>query len=129
MFSEQALNSNEKLFEEGIAYFNSGYFFEAHDTFEEIWMDVRGRDRRFYQGLVQLATGFYHVGMKNLNGGASQLNKGIDKLQEFQPAYRKLDITGLLNSVKKCLAEIEEQEPNRFSFLEFQKKIPKLERR
>ena len=74
----------EELFKKGIEYFNTGYYFEAHDTFEEIWMDERGEDVRFYQGLVQLATGFSHLKMDNLKGAESQLNKGFAKLEKYK---------------------------------------------
>jgi len=56
----------DELFEKGIKHFYYGYFFEAHDIFEEIWMNERGKGKQFYQALVQLSTGFYHLTMGNL---------------------------------------------------------------
>ena len=97
----------EELFKKGIEYFNTGYYFEAHDTFEEIWMDERGEDVRFYQGLVQLATGFCHLRMGNLKGAESQLNKGVAKLEKYKPEYRNLELTELLNQVSVCIDSIQ----------------------
>lgn len=119
----------EELFEKGIEYFNTGYYFEAHDTFEEIWMDERGEDVRFYQGLVQLATGFYHLRMDNLKGAESQLNKGVVKLEKYKPEYRKLELTELLNQVVVCVDSIQKNQSNDSFFAQIESKIPKMHRR
>ena len=118
----------EELFEKGIEYFNTGYYFEAHDTFEEIWMDERGEDVRFYQGLVQLATGFYHLRMDNLKGAESQLSKGFAKLEKYKPRYRNLELTELLNQVAVCLDSIQNNQSDDSFFAQIESKIPKMQR-
>ena len=74
---------------EGVAYFNREYFFEAHDAFEELWMDAREPiSRALFHGLVNLATGFYHFRMNNFSGMQSQLRKGLVKLEPLpSPCY------------------------------------------
>lgn len=119
----------DELFKKGIEYFNTGFYFEAHDTFEEIWMDERGEDVRFYQGLVQLATGFYHLRMDNLKGAESQLNKGVVKLEKYKPEYRKLELTELLNQVVVCVDSIQNNQSNDSFFAQIESKIPKMHRR
>ncbi len=118
----------EELFEKGIEYFNTGYYFEAHDTFEEIWMDERGEDVRFYQGLVQLATEFYHLRMNNLKGAESQLSKGFAKLEKYKPEYRNLELTELLNQVAVCLDSIQNNQSDDSFFAQIESKIPKMQR-
>ncbi len=98
----------EDFYQKGIDYFNRGYFFEAHDTFEELWMDDRDGSKAFYQGLVQLSTGFYHLVMKNLKGAESQLSKGVDKLSKYEPRYRDMNVTGLIKQARACLDKIRE---------------------
>jgi len=44
-------------FARGIEEFNNRYFFECHDTLEDLWMDTVGRDRLFLQGLIQVSVG------------------------------------------------------------------------
>ncbi len=118
----------EELFEKGIEYFNSGHFFEAHDTFEEIWMDERGAGVQFYQGLVQLATGFYHLRMDNLKGAESQLNKGITKLKKYKPEYQNLELTELLNQVSVCIDSIQNNQSDKNLFARIESQIPKMQR-
>jgi predicted metal-dependent hydrolase len=64
----------------GIDKFNEREFYECHDILEDVWFEIRGQDRKFYQGLIHLAVGFYHILHKNNPKGAlSQLNKVITK--------------------------------------------------
>ena len=50
-------------FLKGIEEFNRRFFFEAHDLWEEVWVETVGDHRLFYQGLIQTAVGFYHLSM------------------------------------------------------------------
>lgn len=48
------LLEERRIYYEGIALFNEGQFFEAHDTWEEAWNLTRDRRReRFYRALIQ----------------------------------------------------------------------------
>lgn len=116
----------EDLFRQGVVYFNAEYFFEAHDVFEEIWMDTRGRDRRFYQGLVQLATGFYHLRMNNPEGGLSQLSKGVEKLRSFPVSYQTIDLSDLLMEVNACIKALKSVTFKDFAFSMVEDGIPKI---
>lgn len=116
------------MFEKGIEYFNSGYFFEAHDIFEEIWMDDREESKVFYQGLVQLATGYYHFIMRNLNGTQSQLNKGITKLSKYKPIYQDIHVSELIERVESFLNVINGKSVEELDYSEMITKIPKLKR-
>src|SRR5438876_7509430 len=45
-----------RVYLEGIRLFNAGEFFEAHDTWEEVWRGVHDRRReQFYRALIQSA--------------------------------------------------------------------------
>jgi len=58
--------------QKGVEEFNSGQFFECHDTLEEVWRGVRGPARGFFQGLIQISVGFYHLRKANLLGASSR---------------------------------------------------------
>ena len=83
---------NEEQFQRGIEDFNRGYFFECHDTLEDLWHETRGVDRLFLQGLIQVSVGFYHLLNLNFKGAVSQLARGLDKLDRYRPAYRGIEI-------------------------------------
>lgn len=71
----------------GVEQFNSGFFFECHDTLEDIWMETVGHDRLFLQGLIQVSVGFYHLFNRNFKGAVSQFTKGLHKLDHYRPAH------------------------------------------
>jgi hypothetical protein len=99
-------------YEAGITLFNSGHFFECHDTLEELWMETHGERRRYLQGLIQLAVGVLHATRGNFSGATSQLSKGIEKLYEYRSIYLGVDVetlvaeaTALQGMVLRCLLE------------------------
>jgi predicted metal-dependent hydrolase len=95
-------------FAEGINKFNNGEFFECHDILEDIWFEIRGKDRNFYQGLIHLAVGFYHLLYReNPRGALSQLNKGTAKLSSYKPGYQGVELNELLEKVSVCIEKIE----------------------
>jgi predicted metal-dependent hydrolase len=116
----------QKRFEDGIRKFNEGKFYECHDVLEDVWFDVRGRSRKFYQGLIHLAVGFYHLTHRNnLKGTISQLNKGISKLSEYEPEFQGVELKRLLDGVRKCLEEIQRLKDSKSEGFDYSP-IPKI---
>jgi predicted metal-dependent hydrolase len=74
-----------QAYRQGIDEFNRAYFFEAHETLEDLWRETYGPLHTFYQGLIQLAVGLYHLSNGNYKGAHSQFEKGLAKLEGFQP--------------------------------------------
>jgi len=97
----------EGLFERGVEEFNSRHFFEAHDVWEELWMETRGENRLFYQGLIQTAVGLYHCSNGNFKGASSQLCKAVAKLERYLPAYHGIETHALVGRVRKVLSTAE----------------------
>ncbi len=107
---------------EGIKLFNNSDFFAAHDFFEDLWMEANYDDKKFYQGLVQISVGCFHLICGNLNGAKSQILKGINKLLDFIPEYNSLELTKLISKFKKILIDL-----NEINISLIRKKIPVLE--
>ena len=91
------------LFRKGVEEFNTQCFFEAHDTWEELWRETSGPDRLFYQGLIQAAVGLYHMANGNLRGAQSQFGKALNKLERYLPTYHGIDTAHLTDGVRACL--------------------------
>lgn len=90
----------------GINYFNSADFFLAHDFFEELWADCDREDRKFFQGLIQVSVGCYHLTCNNYSGALNQLNKGILKLNDYLPSYYNLNLIDFKNNIDKLIIEL-----------------------
>ncbi|MCL6609076.1 MAG: DUF309 domain-containing protein, partial [Geminicoccaceae bacterium] len=44
---------------QGVDEFNRGAYFACHETLEELWKHERAPVRDLYQGIIQLAVGYY----------------------------------------------------------------------
>lgn len=97
----------EGLFERGVEEFNGQFFFEAHDTWEELWKQTTGPHRLFYQGLIQVSVGFYHLSNGNYKGACSQFGKAIAKLEQYLPAYHGIETKQLVGRVREWLRDAE----------------------
>lgn len=94
----------------GVALFNSGRFFEAHEALEDIWREAPRYShlRRHLQGLVQLAVAFHHQSTDNLIGAHSVLERALRNLQGAEESFPEFDWERLRTSLKtwrKYLAE------------------------
>ncbi len=76
----------------GIQLFNDGSYFEAHDHFEDMWMEAENDEKDFYQGLVQVSVGSYHLICGNYTGALSQYRKGVEKLENYRDSKRNIDL-------------------------------------
>jgi predicted metal-dependent hydrolase len=86
----------ENLFNEGLQFYRSGDYFEAHESWEDLWSDYYLEDRKFIQGLIQLSVSFVHLENNNLKGAKSLLNKCKEKFMDFNNVQRGIDINKLL---------------------------------
>jgi predicted metal-dependent hydrolase len=97
---EPALPSEElAAFAKGVAQFNDGLFFECHDTLEEIWSGVRGPSRAFFQGLIQAAVGFHHLGNGNRPGAITLLGRSLARLDRYPGRYGGVDLASLREAI------------------------------
>lgn len=96
----------EEKFQKGIEQFNSGRFFEAHETWEEIWLAAPEPEKTFLQGLIQTAAAFHHYGRGNLGGAESLLVSGVVKLLRFPGDYRGLNLAALRAAAKNWVAAL-----------------------
>lgn len=64
-------------FQAGFEAFNAGYFWEAHELWEAVWMQLAPacRERWLLQGLIQLA----NAGLKHRMGRAAAVTKILPK--------------------------------------------------
>ena len=92
----------------GLEEFNRRAFFEAHETWEDVWAEESGDRRRFYQGLIQVAIACCHVQRGNADGALNLYAGGCLKLAPFAPAREGLDVAGFLASAEACAAQVRE---------------------
>ena len=91
----------KELFNKGLKFYKDGNYFEAHEYWEDLWSDYYIEDKRFIQGLIQLAVSFVHLSNGNMNGAKSLLKKSEEKFQAFSGIHRDININFLLYQIKK----------------------------
>ncbi len=105
---EPVLSEEERAaFARGLAQFNHRQFFECHDTLEEVWSGMRGAPRDFFQGLIQVAVGFYHLGNDNPAGARSVLRRSLERLGRFPARYAGIELEPLRAAVGEWLQALE----------------------
>ena len=79
-----------------IEEFNSGEFFEQHETLELLWRATPEDIRHLYEGILQIGVGFYHLLTKrNFHGAAVKLDHGIRLLEAFPGSCHGVDVARL----------------------------------
>lgn len=99
------------LFWQGIEQFNQRQFYYCHDTLESIWLESSEPDKTFYQSILQIAVGCYHLERANWKGAVTLLGEGIKKLRDYQPSYEGVEVCELLSSSFLLLKEIQRVKP------------------
>ncbi len=99
----------------GIAQFNTGEYWECHETLEALWRPEPDHIRYLYQGILQIGVGFYHLRRGNWRGAVNKLRSGIDYLAPSAPACLGLDVARLRAEAGAVLAALDALGPARLA--------------
>jgi uncharacterized protein len=95
----------------GIALFNRANFFDAHEALEDIWRAAPGPEKKFLQGLIQVAVALYHHGNGNVIGARSVLRRRFRNLSRYPEGFGGIHLAGLLNSISDWQRALDEGTP------------------
>ncbi|MBW4627621.1 MAG: DUF309 domain-containing protein [Brasilonema octagenarum HA4186-MV1] len=111
---------NEEMpdeFWQGVEQFNTGEYYACHDTLEALWIEATEPDKTFYQGILQIAVAFYHLGNKNLRGAVILLGEGSNRLRRYPSEYGGIDVDELLIQSAALLKALQLTEPEKIAAL------------
>ena len=98
---ERTLMQNEKdIFKKGVLAFNEKRFYDAHEYWEDLWVNHKLKDAKFIQGLIQLAVSYFHLFNQNLNGARSMIRKSRGKFDSFE-TVRGINVLDLIDEIKR----------------------------
>ena len=126
--ADEAPRSVSPVLVKGIEEFNTGRYFEAHETLEEIWLPSTPPLRDFYQGIIQIAAAFVHFQRNERPGTEGLLHRGLAKLAAFSPDFMGVEVAKLIEDVQRfrqALAGLGEQPMERLD----RRLLPKIELR
>ena len=95
-------------FWQSVKEFNNREYYACHDTLEALWMESAEPEKKFYQGVLQIAVALYHLGNHNWRGAVTLLGEGIGKLRYYQPTYVDIDVDELVEQSAQLLSALQQ---------------------
>src|SRR5204862_3032431 len=72
-------------FREGLAHFNNREFWEAHESWEALWLVAESDVEQFLQGLIQIAAAYHHLKRGTLRGAPRLFEAGLRRRAPCPP--------------------------------------------
>jgi predicted metal-dependent hydrolase len=113
LLTAEQLHARLGEFYAAVDQFNNGYYFESHETLEDLWMVTPVPERDLFQGIIQLAAALVHYARGEYSGMVKLLDAAADKLQRFSPAALGVDIDALVTDIERVRAEVVAVGPDR----------------
>lgn len=88
-----------------IDQFNDGYWFESHETLEDLWQVTPLPERTFLQGIIQAAAALVHYARGEGPGIFKLLDAALDKLRDFEPEALGVNVSQLVDDLDRVRSE------------------------
>jgi predicted metal-dependent hydrolase len=119
--------SSDELLQLGIDLYNAGHYWNAHEAWEEVWLESERGMRGFYQGLIQVTAAFVHITRNRYPGGVKLLGEGIEKLEKYPSSFMGVELAPLVTEAMAAREKLLELGEARIA--EFDRAlIPRIER-
>jgi predicted metal-dependent hydrolase len=93
------LTANQSEYLHGIALFNQGKFFDAHEVLEDVWRAAPHEEKKIWQGLIQVAVALHHYSTGNRVGMRSVMVRAMKNLAGHPRGFHGVQIPRLLKSL------------------------------
>jgi uncharacterized protein len=92
---------------EGLQCYYAEEFFDAHEHWENVWLQLQGPEKVFLQGLIQLTVAFHHYRRGNQPGMKSMLQAALRKLELYTGSFGGIAVTSTCNEIREWLKILE----------------------
>ena len=75
----------------GVDHFNAREFWDAHESWETLWLEAESDAVQFLQGLIQMAAAYHHVQRGTFRGAVRLFDAALRRLSAFPPDFCMLD--------------------------------------
>ena len=106
-------------FQRGLTLFNRGKYFDAHEVWEDVWRAAPVEEKKFLQGLIQIAVALHHHSRGNAVGARSLLARAQRNLSHYPDTYAGINLVATRQEIagwekapdddKPCKFEIKRQ--------------------
>jgi predicted metal-dependent hydrolase len=125
LLTQPELEARLDEFYTAVEEFNDGYYFESHETLEDLWMVTPWPERQFFQAIIQLAAAFVHYARGEYDGIFKLLDASLEKLAEFRPRQFGVDVDALITSMGAVRDELAELGPEGLAGWD-ERRVPKI---
>jgi len=70
-------------------------------------LEEHGEERKFYQGIIQVAAGYFKLEQGVPAGAIKLWNSGLEKLEPYAPVYLGIDLESFVRAVRENLTELQ----------------------
>ncbi|HEY6937070.1 MAG TPA: DUF309 domain-containing protein [Terriglobales bacterium] len=99
---------DEIAYRRGLELFNRGEFFDAHEVLEDVWRAAPAAEKKFLQGLIQVAVGLHHHSRGNMAGARSLLARAHRNLSAYPARHGGIDLAELRAQVERWVGALED---------------------
>ena len=89
-------------FQRGLTLFNAREYFDAHEVWEDVWRAAPVEEKKFLQGLIQVAVALHHHGRGNLDGARSLLARAQRNLSHYPDSYAGVNLAAARAAITQC---------------------------
>ncbi len=89
-------------FQRGLALFNAGEYFDAHEVWEDVWRAAPVEQKKFLQGVIQVAVALHHHSRGNLEGARSLLARAQRNLSDYPDHYEGVNLSAARAAIADC---------------------------
>jgi hypothetical protein len=91
--------------QQGVALYNAGRFWEAHEALEIVWRRSAPPERALWQGLIQAAAAMLHRERGNRHGLLAQGRAAVEKLGAGAPAGFPVETARFVQGLAHCVED------------------------
>lgn len=97
----------------GLAHFNAGEYFEAHEELEHAWNEETGPARELYRALLQIAVAYLQITRGNYKGALKMFMRARQWIDPLPDECRGVRIGQLREEAMRAREELERLGPER----------------
>jgi hypothetical protein len=103
-----ALNWKSGALAEGLACYRRAEFFEAHEHWELVWLQLAEPEKSFLQAVIQVTAAFHHLQTGNRRGAASLLRRAVRRMDRCPAQFGGIAVEPLRREIGTWLAALDD---------------------
>ncbi len=86
---------------QGLEHFNSLEFWEAHESWEELWLEATSEVHQFLQGMIQIAAAYHHIKRGTFSGAVRLFDAALRRVEPYPADYCGIDRAPLVDIARR----------------------------